>query len=117
MTKMEIIGDNIQFYRKNKGIKQQDLAKSLGISSSQLSLMEAGKRTIYTSTLEKLCSLLKVSMADLTGVVTFKAQTQEEKLLTIFKDLTPDSKSLLLVRAKELQLLDNEKSNLFGKIA
>jgi transcriptional regulator with XRE-family HTH domain len=62
-----MFGKRIVELRKNKGLKQTELAKSLGISRSALSLYEIEKREPDISTLNKLAALFDVPVGYILG--------------------------------------------------
>lgn len=64
---MSIFGDNIKRLRKNKGLKQQELAEILGISQKSYSHWENGKTEPSFENLVKLADLLEVSLDWLFG--------------------------------------------------
>ena len=64
----EIVGKNIKLYREQKGIKQEVLAKEIGISKSRLSQIENGDcGELFLNRIEKIANFLGVSFFDLTG--------------------------------------------------
>lgn len=64
---MSIFGDNIKRLRKNKGLKQQELAEILGIKRNSYSDWENGKTEPRFENLVKLADLLDVSLDWLFG--------------------------------------------------
>ena len=57
------IGKNIQKYRKNKGMRQHDLAQSLFLSDSFIAKLESKTRqTISIDTLEQIAEILDVDI-------------------------------------------------------
>ena len=57
------IGKNIQKYRKNKGMRQHDLAQSLFLSDSFIAKLESKTRqTISIDTLEQIAEVLDVDI-------------------------------------------------------
>ena len=57
------IGKNIQKYRKNKGMRQHDLAQSLFLSDSFIAKLESKTRqTISIDTLEQIADVLGVDI-------------------------------------------------------
>lgn len=57
------LGKRIKELRKSRNLKQDDLAKVLEISRSQISNLENGRRSLNLKQLEKLCNLFKVDMS------------------------------------------------------
>ncbi len=62
ITNDDIFGSNVLYLRTNRGISQECLAKTLGITSYQLQLIEQGYlRDIDAELLEKICTFFSVS--------------------------------------------------------
>lgn len=64
-TKIQLIGKNIQKFRKNKNLSQNQLAELLDISREHLAKIETAKRCISLKLLFKLSEKLGVSEKDL----------------------------------------------------
>lgn len=64
---MSIFGDNIKRLRKNKGLKQQEIAELLGVKRNTYSDWENGKTDPSFENLVKLADLLDVSLDWLFG--------------------------------------------------
>lgn len=64
---MSIFGDNIKRLRKNKGLKQQEIAELLGVKQNTYSDWENGKTDPSFENLVKLADLLDVSLDWLFG--------------------------------------------------
>lgn len=64
---MSIFGDNIKRLRKNKGLKQQELAEILGISQKSYSHWENGKTEPSFDNLFKLADFFDISLDWLFG--------------------------------------------------
>ena len=56
------LGKRIKLLRKNRDMKQQDLADVLSVSRGQISNLESGRRGLSLPQLEKLCSVFKIDM-------------------------------------------------------
>ncbi len=61
----KILGENIKKIRKAKGLKQETLAELIGLEVKSLSLIETGNGFATAKTLEKLMSVLNVSVSEL----------------------------------------------------
>lgn len=61
------IGLRIRNFRKAKGLSQSGLAKSVGISPAYLNLIEANKRDVGGTLVQKLAGELQVDLHELTG--------------------------------------------------
>ena len=64
---MSIFGDDIKRLRKNKGLKQQEIAELLGVKQNTYSDWENGKTDPSFENLVKLADLLDVSLDWLFG--------------------------------------------------
>ena len=62
---LTIIGNNIRRLRKEKGLRQIDLAVAVGIDSSYLSEIENKKRNPTILLLDNIATVLEVSLIDL----------------------------------------------------
>ena len=67
--------------RKTKGLKQDELAELLGLEVKSLSLIETGNGFVSAKTLEKLISVLNVSLGDLFG------ELNEEEASVLYKQV------------------------------
>ena len=61
------IGNRIFIARKNKGLKQMEVCKQLGIGQSTYSYMETGRKDIPLSVLFALAEMLDVSIPWIIG--------------------------------------------------
>jgi transcriptional regulator with XRE-family HTH domain len=62
---LTIIGNNIRRLRKEKGLRQIDLAVAVGIDSSYLSEIENKKRNPTILLLDNIATVLEVSLVEL----------------------------------------------------
>lgn len=62
---LTIIGNNIRRLRKEKGLRQIDLAVAVGIDSSYLSEIENKKRNPTILLLDNIATVLEVSLIEL----------------------------------------------------
>ena len=60
ITKLQILGKNIQKFRKEKNLSQNELAEQLGISREHLAKIETAKRCISLKLLFRLSEVLEV---------------------------------------------------------
>jgi transcriptional regulator with XRE-family HTH domain len=60
ITKLQILGKNIQKFRKKKKLSQNELAELLGISREHLAKIETAKRFISLKLLFRLADILEV---------------------------------------------------------
>ena len=91
----KILGENIKRLRKARNLKQDELAELIGLEIKSLSLIETGKGFVSAKTLEKLASVLNVSVSEL-----FEAQNAK------------DASELYSSIVKNLDLIRNSYSKL-----
>lgn len=61
-----MIAENVASYMKNKGIKQNAVAKSIGISNVAMSETLAGRRTMTADEYVGICDFLEVPYSKFT---------------------------------------------------
>lgn len=64
-TKLELLAKNIKFFRKQKGLSQNQLAELLNISREHLAKIETSKRCISLKLLFKLSDVLNTTLQEL----------------------------------------------------
>ena len=96
------LGEKVKLLRKRRNLKQDDLAEVLGLSRSQISNLEKGRRNLSLKQLEKLCEYFKADMSFF--------------LMTETTDSCMDliDKAGVLFKSKELS--DSQKEDLFTSI-
>ena len=73
--KLKKVGAFLQYVRIQKGIKQEEIARQLDVTTSYVSKIENGKTNLYLMTFIKYCMILHISYVELL------------KDIDIFKDL------------------------------
>ena len=96
------LGEKVKLLRKRRNLKQDDLAEVLGLSRSQISNLEKGRRTLSLKQLEKLCEYFKVDMS-----FFLMSETTDSCMGLI-------DKAGVLFKSKELS--DSQKEDLFISI-
>lgn len=61
----KIFGENVKYYRKKKGLSQEQLAEKLEVSPNHLSVIETGSKFVTYKLLEKLILVLDIMPAAL----------------------------------------------------
>jgi transcriptional regulator with XRE-family HTH domain len=59
------IGENIREHRKDAKLKQENLAKMIGLNRSSVAQIESGKQAITIFTLYQLCEALNTRVVDI----------------------------------------------------
>lgn len=59
------VGNNIRYFRKKRGISQEELANLAGIDRSYLGSVERGERNISSINIKKISSALSVPAGQL----------------------------------------------------
>ncbi|PEA01134.1 helix-turn-helix domain-containing protein [Bacillus cereus] len=100
----ETMGSRIQRIRKEKGIKQFELAEAIGVNHTAISLYESGKREPRKEILEKIALATNVSVDYFYGLTDNKVLNQEKlnkqeiqaaKLMERILKLPPEKRDLI----------------------
>ncbi|MCX7843234.1 MAG: helix-turn-helix domain-containing protein [Clostridia bacterium] len=94
---MKTFGDRLKEVRKNRGIKQKELAKMIGVANSTISNWENNTNQPDIDTIKLLCDALGITPSDLIGDYTLNdminfasmdnnALSNEERLALQFGD-------------------------------
>ena len=65
---LEIFGENVQKYRKEKQISQEKLAEIAGVHRTYVGMIERAEKNITLRNMEKIANALGVEIADLLAV-------------------------------------------------
>lgn len=95
------IGERLRIARKNAGLKQDDIARYLGIGNSTISEWETGKRSPGIDQVEELAKLFGISAGYLLGFADI-----EEAITTL--DISAEA----LQYAQDFDQLDEEHKRL-----
>lgn len=111
------IGENIIYYRKQKGITQKELADTADMTPSNLFKIERGDVTPKADTLKKIMDALQVSPNQIFGVEQYEnihiqiPFTRNFKILRESANLSPE-KAAKLLKITEQEVLDMEDGTL-----
>jgi transcriptional regulator with XRE-family HTH domain len=89
------IGNRIAFLRDQRGLTQEELATSLGISRAALSHYEKNRREPDTETLSKVADLFQVSLDYLAGRTTQPTTTLDADIRQFSDELELANNELL----------------------
>jgi Helix-turn-helix. len=89
------VGERIRQLRKAKNITSTALAQQLGVTQSFISGIETNRKKCSLETLDTICSLLDVSLAEFFQESTSELEATQKELLEAAKNLTPDQRGLL----------------------
>lgn len=106
------LGEKVKLIRKRRGLNQDYLAKVLGLSRSQVSNLESGRRNLSIKQLEKLCEYFKVDMSYFLMSETTDScldLIEKAKLLFESKGLTNVQKEDLFTTIMKIYLDSKEK--------
>lgn len=107
------LGKKVKLIRKRRGLNQDDLAKTLELSRSQISNLESGRRNLSVKQLEKLCEYFKVDMSYFLMSETTDSclnLIEKAKLLFESKELTNIQKEDLFTSIMKIYL-DSKENN------
>lgn len=110
---MSTFSNRLRSLRQERGLTQDELAKSFGISKSTVSMYENGNREPDFETLEMIADFFNVDMNYLLGNQSEKTTTSvyqpnktpyltasEQELLTNFRQLNEEGQELVLKAAR-----------------
>ena len=108
--------------RSSRGLRQQDVADMVGVKNNTLSDWERGRTEPDIDTFVRLCGIYGISCVDTlnkaykineTSDNTTVTDTNEQELLTTYRELNTDNQAYIRVRSKELlkEQMNTEISN------
>ena len=111
--------DNFQKLLKERNLRPADITRKTGIGSNFLSEWKKGNSVPKIDKLYAIACALDVSLDELyTGKKQDLYLTQEEKdLLSLFRGLSADGKSQLILQAKMVEATFTQKTNKFERMA
>ena len=95
-----LLNTRLKELRKENGITQSELAKSLNVSRSSIAMYENGERIPSYETLEVISDFFNVSILYLLGKES--VDYSNEELFKINEKLSDNQKGLLLAIAKQI---------------
>lgn len=104
---------------KERNMRPADISKKTGIASGTFSDWKNGKSEPKVEKLYQIACVLGVSLDELyTGKKQDLYLTQEEKdLLSLFRGLSAEGKSQLILQAKMVEATFTQKTNKFERMA
>ena len=113
MTDREIFKTNLTNLMKRSKVKQIDIAKYAEVSYQTVSAWVCGRGYPRADAMERLCKFFGVKQSVLTE--NQSEESQEDKLLAMYRALPQEGKDKLLERAEELTLLMKRRNKHNGK--
>lgn len=108
---VSILGNNIKYFRKIRGLSAYRLAKESNVGGSTISQIENGQRqTLNSDTLVKIAEVLNISVNNLLNIndnTEYESNDLEEILNLLLADdyIMIDSQKITSDEKKELQLI------------
>ena len=115
MKKDESIGDRIRKTRVNKGLTQQQVADSIGVTYQNVSQYERGLRIPKNETLLKIADALGVSVYELIGFNG--ANTNDVPLAVLQQQLYQHKQSAFPSNVRPISSLHRQRVPLIGGVA
>lgn len=82
------VGDHIRKIRLKKGISQQFIADSIGISQSKFNRIENGKSDVLLNDLLEICQILRINYIELLqSTQSEEAKTDELEISDLYKEI------------------------------
>lgn len=104
---MSTLGQNVARARRHLGWQQQELAEKLGVNSSLVSLLEAGKRLPSHELFLKLAEVLGASLDQLAGRPSVRSRALPQSFLRRVAALSTED--YLLAAGLVQRLAEKEK--------
>jgi transcriptional regulator with XRE-family HTH domain len=94
------IGDQIQKIRLKKGISQQFIADTIGISQSKFNRIENGKSDILLNDLLEICQILRINYIELlqSSYADQSVEKEEIKIPELYKEIKSLKSQLLEIK-------------------
>lgn len=89
------VGNKLFELRKEKGLKQEDVAQAVGITRASLSYYEKGERSVDIEVLYKLCRFYDISIDYLFGISKVKKPNMDIKAIADNIGLSEDAINIL----------------------
>ena len=109
----QLFGRNVQKYRKIKNLTQEQLSEKLGISQKHLSIIETGSQFASASLIERICTELEVSPADLFGgsddEILNEIRKTRKMILEFLANDTSNKLAKLFLESDEIKSLIDKK--------
>ncbi|MCB0390687.1 MAG: helix-turn-helix transcriptional regulator [Bdellovibrionales bacterium] len=86
MKHCKVIGQNISWYRRQKGLRQLDVSEATGINYRYYQDIEAGKKNLTLQTLKKICDFLEVSLDDIVNFCRLNISHDLEDFIKLNKN-------------------------------
>jgi len=77
MDLIKVVGERIRFYRKERGLSQEELAYRASLHNTYIGQLERGEKNATIESLAKVCVALDVTLAEF-----FKDEVSEQKVLS-----------------------------------
>jgi len=112
MDLVKIVGERIRFYRKERGLSQEELAYRASLHSTYIGQLERGEKNATIESLAKVCSALDITLADFfeSGADQPKVLSFElEQVVHLLKERSmKDQRAILVVIESLIAWKDNE---------
>lgn len=114
----QLFGTNVQKFRKERGMTQEQLSEKLKISQKHLSIIETGTQFASASLIGKLASVLEVSPAQLFGDYKHEVNYEQAKAtanatVDVLRNVLDGKFSALYGQLNEIENLLQTKQNGF----
>jgi len=84
-----LVGKNIRFFRKSKGLTQEYLAEQANVSASYIGYLERGQKSPSLELLDRMAQALDVNSAQLLQSAEDHDNPELHKLITLLSNKEP----------------------------
>lgn len=103
MTSRMIFQKNLKYFMEHDKVNQTDIAKALGVNRSTVSAWITGRGFPRADIIQQIAMYFGVRVSDL--VLEVQEETEDDRLLKLFRSLNSVGKAKLIERAEELKVL------------
>jgi transcriptional regulator with XRE-family HTH domain len=89
------VGERVREIRKSKNVTASALAEQIGVAQSFMSGIESGSKKCSLETLDAICNVLDISLADFFHEDSSELDPKLKRLLEASKNLTLEQRELI----------------------
>jgi transcriptional regulator with XRE-family HTH domain len=80
---LTIVGERIRYFRKNRGLTQEQLGEKVGLPQSYVGAIERGEKNLSLETLERIIKALQLGPAEVFIPIKNKEHLKKDKLIDL----------------------------------
>lgn len=112
MDLVNVVGETIRSYRKERGLSQEELAHRASLHNTYIGQLERGEKNATIESLAKVCTALDITLAELFGDESRKSKVlsfEVEEVVRLLEGRSKkDQRAALTVLESLIAWKDNE---------